>query len=213
LKRQQLYYEKELAIEKERKRISADIHDELGASLSGITLMAEMTGQKYKMEGIIEDDLDHIHSSLSTLSHKMREVIWSLNSENDTLENLLGYINRRGREMFVHSTIHFRSKLPNRIIHLELKGEERKNIYLAVMEAMHNALKHSQASLVELKLTIVSNKLIVIIEDDGKGFDTSKQQDGNGLNNMQQRLFKVNGSLNIQNNRGIRVSMEIPLAQ
>ena len=76
---------------------------------------------------------------------------------------------------------------------------------------MHNSLKHADATIVDLKLSIVENKLIVVVQDDGIGFNAALVQNGNGLRNMQERLLNVNGQLMIEANNGTKISMEIPL--
>lgn len=211
LRQQKSFFEKELAIQQERQRISADIHDDLGASLSGIRMMAEMAKRKNERQEKVSSDLQDIHSNVSLLSQKMREVIWSLNSENDTLENLLGYLHRRGIELFADGSIHFRSSLPEIIPHIILNGEKRRHIYLITKEALHNALKHAQCTAIKLNISIIGDMLIIQIHDDGIGFIPSEIIDGNGLKNMQKRVATLDGKIKIKNKNGTYVSIEIPI--
>lgn len=211
LQKQKRFYEQELALEKERQRISADIHDELGGTLSGIKLMAEMTERKYDESGNIKGDLHNIHTSVSTLSQKMREVIWSLNNENNSLENLLDYLLRRGKEMFQNSDIQFHSQLPQNIPVVQLKGDKRRHIYLAVKEALHNALKHSNATDVYLSFEFNTSTLNITVSDNGGGFITSSNMHGNGIKNMHARMEQVNGLLLMSKEDGITLTFVAPL--
>ncbi|POY35556.1 hypothetical protein C3K47_14260 [Solitalea longa] len=210
LKQQKLFFEKELAIQQERQRISADIHDELGASLSGIRIMAEMAKRKHEKEEVVATDLQNIHSNVSQLSQKMREVIWSLSSENDSLENLLGYIHRRAEELFANSPITFKSILPERVPQVILNGEKRRHIYLTIKEALHNVLKHSESPDVRLTINIIGNMLLISIQDNGIGFNNTESKDGNGLHNMQQRIITLGGKIKFKNQNGTTVLIEIP---
>jgi len=211
LNKQRIEYEKLLAVQEERHRISSEIHDDIGAGLSGIRLLTEMTGEKIK-DRDLQGEVAKIHSSVSELSGKMREVIWSLNTENDSLENLIFYLQRQAYDFFEHSAIRVKVLLPDaQIGHSMLNGEKRRHIYLATKEAMHNCLKHSGASLCIVEIDILDNKLSIVVKDNGKGMPRDMGRCGNGLQNMQRRMEEVGGTVNIKKEEGTIVVFSIPV--
>ncbi|TDH17909.1 hypothetical protein EXU57_24610 [Segetibacter sp. 3557_3] len=111
LKEQKRSYEKQLAVQEERQRIGSEIHDDIGAGLMGVRLLTEMIGKRTS-DGELNEEIKKIHSSISELSTKMREVIWSLNINNDTFESLLNYIQKQALQLFENSSINLITKLP-----------------------------------------------------------------------------------------------------
>jgi len=211
IRRLKIEYEKMIAVQNERNRISSEIHDDIGAGLSGIRLLAEMTEQKMPDEEI-RNEVSKIHSSVSDLSGKMREVIWSLNTDNDKLENLIYYIQRQAHQLFENSSIKLNVTLPEENIpDIELSGETRRHIYLAVKEALHNCLKHSQAYTCKLSMHIRNHSLQIQVHDNGKGIREPSNNFGNGLRNMKKRMTQVAGRMFVENKNGTSIKFDIPL--
>jgi len=93
---------------------------------------------------------------------------------------------------------------------LEISGEKRRHIFLVVKEALHNVVKHANAT--EVAIDIRAAELLMIkIKDNGKGFEGSENTFGNGLKNMHNRVNKINGNMLIQNSSGTEISIEIPI--
>ena len=210
LKEQRINYERQLAIQSERQRISAEIHDDIGAGLSGVRLLTELTGKKIENKET-QEEVNKIYSSITELSSKMREVIWTLNTTNDTLENLLLYINRQARLLLDNSTIHLTVHIPGEIPAINIPGEKRTDIYLSVKEALHNALKHSGAEKIELMFTLKNNNLYITVSDNGTGIGGGQPGDGNGMLNMKKRMDRLAGNIDIKNHNGTAVVFSIPL--
>lgn len=212
LRKQRTEYEKMLAVETERQRISSEIHDDIGAGLSAVRLLTELTKNKLP-ENETKQEVGKIHNSLGELSHKMREVIWSLNTDNDYLENLLYYIRRQALLLFENSPIHLRVSFPaDQIPEITIKGEKRRHIYLAVKEALHNCLKHSEAANCHLCMQLHKDALLITVADDGKGFAaTVKEKAGNGLTGMKKRMQQIDGSFIVESVEKTVVKLVIPL--
>jgi signal transduction histidine kinase len=138
-------YEKELAVYKaqqeERERISADMHDELGSGMTAIRLMSEIARNKMKENTPVE--LEKISSSADDVLNKMNAIIWSMNSGNDTLDNLVSYIRSYAHEYFENTTVECVVHSPVDIPEKELAGDKRRNVFLCVKESLHNALIHA----------------------------------------------------------------------
>ena len=143
----------------------------------------------------------------------MKEVIWSLNAENDSLSSLISYLEKQVRHSLENYQGRLSVELPLKIPDIEISGEARRNIYLAIKEAVHNIIKHSGADKIDLSIKCDSN-LVITISDNGKGFISSGEDNhGNGLKNMKQRMEKLGGNLIVQNNNGLSIIFEIPLKQ
>jgi signal transduction histidine kinase len=212
LRQQRRNYEKQLTIQAERQRISEEIHDDIGAGLLAMRLQSEMTKNKLP-ESEARKEVEKIHASISELSHKMKEVVWSLNTDNDQLQNLLFYIRRQALTLFENSSISLRVVFPAEDIPaITIHGEKRRHIYLAVKEALHNCLKHSEARNCTLTMRIEDNALYVTVADDGKGFVAhQKAHTGNGLRGMKKRMQQIEGVLDIETNERTFVHFMVPL--
>jgi signal transduction histidine kinase len=212
LRKQRIEYEKILAVQAERQRISSEIHDDIGAGLSAIRLLTEITKDKLP-ESDAQREVGKIHASISELSQKMREVIWSLNTDNDHLKNLLYYIQRQANLLFENSSIRLKVFFPTQEIpDVVIKGEKRRHIYLSVKEALHNCLKHSHADTCHLSMRVEDRILQITISDDGKGFaPIDKWQTGNGLTGMRRRMQQINGYFEVQSKEKTEVRFIIPL--
>jgi signal transduction histidine kinase len=210
LRKQKTILEKQLAVEYERQRISAEMHDDIGAGLSGIRLMTEMVKLKAKDHDNVSE-IEKIYNSVGDISSKMKEVIWSLNTENDSLGNLLSYLQKQARQMMEHYSGSFTITMCEQIPDIKIGGETRRHIYLAVKEALHNIIKHSGADKVNLIFTC-SDKLIIKVSDNGKGMNTSDSSNsGNGLKNMKKRMEEIDGKFSVENNNGLTLIFEILL--
>jgi len=115
--------------------------------------------------------------------------------------------------MVEHYSCELSIELPDKFPDIEISGEDRRNIYLAVKEAVHNIIKHSGAGKISLSVSCNTN-LSICIRDDGKGFNNSGEtKGGNGLRNMRQRMKNIGGNLIMQSKDGTSVLFEIPLNQ
>jgi len=205
--------EKELAVlkaqQEERNRISIDMHDELGSGMTAIRLMSELAKTKMKESSPVE--IDKISDSANDVLNKMNAIIWSMNSGNDTLDNLVSYIRVYALEYFENTPINCKVNTPGQIEQKELTGDKRRNIFLCVKETLNNALKHSGAT--EIKIDIeVAHQLVIRIQDNGKGIDLQKlRQFGNGLKNIQTRMSSIDGTFSIENKNGTLTTLILPL--
>lgn len=206
-------YEKEIAIYKaqqqERERISADMHDELGSGMTAIRLMSEIARNKMKENTPVE--IEKISTSADEVLNKMNAIIWSMNSGNDTVDNLVSYIRAYALEYFEYTQIDCRITTPDDIAPTELTGEKRRNLFLCVKETLNNALKHSKATELRIEFIIDTN-LTIQIRDNGTGIAQDKiRQFGNGLKNIAKRMQGIGGTYQIGNDGGTVTTLSLPL--
>lgn len=187
--------ERQKAIQLERERISQDMHDDLGAGISAIKLQAEFL--KYKMpKESFSEDLEAIISTSEDMNLAMREILWSLNSQNDTVGNFIEYTGLYVKRFLDKTRID--SQLDSKIIEKEtnLSVKARRNLFLVVKEAVHNVYKHSQANNIHIQFEQTDTSFKIAVMDDGIGLSDTIQK-GNGLINMSLRMESINGTFEI----------------
>jgi signal transduction histidine kinase len=197
-------------IQAERQRISAEMHDDIGSGVFAIHRLADIAAKNDHAS----PEINQIKSMVDELSIKIREVIWTTSVGNDNLENLLLYTYFQINKLFEYSDINFVSEMPDDIPEVNITGQSRRNIYLLVKELVHNAIKHSQGTTVELQMLVNEEELFVAVNDDGVGIkEENGRPDSMGLGNIKSRVQKLNGKLSIKNDSGAHVSFTIPLSE
>lgn len=200
-----------IAKEEERRRIAADMHDDLGAGLSGLRLISELATRKNDSEEL-KKETQRIASSAFELSGKLRDIIWTLNTSNDSVERLLFYIHQYGVQLFEDADIQFSMEIPTVIGEHEIPGQWRKHVFLAVKEAFNNIIRHAGATVVNC-IIMVNNELQITIKDNGKGFTPGAVSGGNGLFNMRHRIESLHGKMEIMASNGVEVHFIVPLPE
>lgn len=197
-----LILEKEQAVEKERSRISQDMHDELGSGLTKISIMSEVAKTQLTEPSRAQQQLEHISSSSRELVDNLQDIIWILNSRNDSLENLCAYVREYALKYFEHFNIDVQVHFPDKISTLKLSEDQRRNILLVFKESFNNIGKHSRCSKVVLKMTEEKNQISFMITDNGDGFERAEIRNfANGLFNMEKRMNSINGKFAIHSTK------------
>jgi signal transduction histidine kinase/ligand-binding sensor domain-containing protein len=205
--------ERQRDIERERSRIAQDIHDDLGAQLTRITMMSESVRGDLANPGRAAAGLEKIYDTARELTRSMDEIVWAVSPRHDTLESLATYLEKFAHDWLAGIGIRCRLDLPLQFPEWHLTSEVRHNVFLAFKEALHNAVKHSGASEVLIRLAVREKSFELAVEDNGRGFavgenakDISAAQgrvaSGNGLENMRRRLATIGGSCEIQSAPG-----------
>jgi two-component system NarL family sensor kinase len=195
-----------LAREEERKRIAAELHDEIGSGLTAILFLAE----KEKRNTGEKEGLNKISGNVSQLMGKVNEIVWSMNASCDSLEELATYIRYKMAGFCENVGLEFITDIQENFPEKEIPGEARRNIYLIVKEAFNNIAKHAGATQAFLKISADEQGMEITVKDNGKGIIRNTDGVGNGLKNMQDRSAKLNGKLEISANDGTELRLEIP---
>ena len=183
-------------IVKERSRISSDMHDEIGSGITHIALLSELIQTQQKEVPGLKKDINVIATSARKLVQTMSEIIWAMNPQNDTLENLLAYIREQSHQYFESMDMHFEIYFPDAVPDIKLSNEQRRNLYLVTREALNNAMKHSGATCIQLKLQIKKKTCCFSVTDNGKGINEKINKPGsNGLINMKKRMEDIEGCI------------------
>lgn len=193
----------------ERHRIALDMHDELGASLSTIRLISEL-GIKQKNNPKIGETLELIHHKSIQINKKLKEIIWTLQPANDSLESVLTYIFENNLIFFKEINIPFKMNLPSYIPNYSLEGIKRRHLILLLKEIFQNIAKHSKSKLTEVHIEIKDQRLEISIQDNGIGLSADFSE-GNGMKNMRERVHYLKGKLISKNEEGLTYELIIPL--
>ena len=205
-----------LELERLRTRISRDLHDEMGARLTRIGLLTHAVERQTDERHPIRSHASQISDMTREMVRTMDEIVWAVNPGNDTLEHLADYLLHFAQEFFRQSTICCRLEIPAELPEVRLSTEVRHHVFLAVKEALNNVARHSGAHNVQVRLMIEPGSLILVIEDDGVGFDPEAVRPGcDGLSNMRQRLVRTGGVLEVStaSGRGTVLTMRTPLGR
>jgi signal transduction histidine kinase len=206
--------DRQLMLERERTRIARDVHDDVGANLTRISILSELAKKNATDSIMISSWLQQISETSHNVILDMTQIIWALNPKNDILEGLIAYVRRFALEYLETTPVKCTFDLPEELPALALSGEVRRNIYLSIREALHNAVKHADASNILISLKMNPQGFTIMIKDDGKGFDASNSSTyGNGLINMEKRIRGVGGKLVIRTaeKQGTEISFVVPI--
>jgi signal transduction histidine kinase/ligand-binding sensor domain-containing protein len=208
--------ERQKAVEHERSRIARDIHDELGSHLTRITMLSEPARHEPDAPHPGTTDVRQIYDIARALTRTMDEIVWAVNPQHDTPEGLVNYLEQFALEFLGAAGIRCRLDLPMQLPAWPLTAETRHNLFLALKEALHNAVKHAGATEVRIALTLEARTLTLSVEDNGCGFDPgTPNSTGNGLENMRRRLEHIGGSCEIGRARGqgVKVVFIVPMRE
>ncbi len=189
-----------------RTKISQDLHDEIGATLSGIALYSYITQDQIKNKNQIEvtKSLNLIKTNATDMVAKLNDIVWAINPNQDNFNAFIGRLKEFTLQIAPTKNIEVSFLYnPSLFNDLKLPMQHRKNIYLICKEAINNAVKYSKASLLNIHIKVTENNLTIEIKDNGIGFSPNLVKKGNGLINMAIRAKEVNADFSIDGATGI----------
>lgn len=212
IREQKLELDQQKTLETERRRIARDMHDDLGTGLTQIRRVAIKAKLENELKSI-KGFLDQMEEHSVELVQNMQGIIWAMDSGQSSLEELIAYIRRYSVETLSTENIDSKVTTLDEWPKLNVSAEIKRTVFLSVKEAIHNILKHANASKVEIEFNW-DKALYISIADNGVGMDINKQDSmGNGLKNMQSRMKEVKGIINFQHadKKGLQLSFSIPI--
>lgn len=201
-----------LDIERLRIKLAADLHDNIGSSLTEISILSEVISKKIQTadEGI-KKSLNMISTSSRNLIDSMSDIVWLVNPKRDSLYDLILRLRDTYSELSSYTSISFRSENIKSLEKVSLPMEKRQHLYLIFKEAINNCITHSECNEITLDASVKGSKLQMTLKDNGKGFCREEiSNGGNGLNNIQERAKLIGGKLSINSklNEGTVVQFE-----
>lgn len=208
-------FRQKMKVQKLRNKIAADLHDEVGSTLNSIGISTKIIQKKVKD---FAPELQTILSQMETDSDEtismIRDTVWALNPENDSLDILIEKTHNFARQILGNKEISlfFENKIvKNKTIKLNI--DNQKNFFLIAKEAINNIAKHSEATETKMTYKMEGGMIHFEITDNGKGYDISKNFEGNGLKNFQKRAKESYMDLKIetQPQMGTKIKLKVPI--
>ncbi|HEU5054289.1 MAG TPA: two-component regulator propeller domain-containing protein [Hanamia sp.] len=197
-----------LRIEKLRNKISRDLHDDIGSTLSSISILSEMALKKRK-ENQSSEIFHEIRQNTLSLMERMDDIVWSINPKNDSLQNLLIRIKDFASRLFEAKEINYNINIPPKASELQLPLEYRQNIYLILKEAINNIIKYAECNAAEINVIHTGSQLNILIADNGVGFNPLIKTSGNGLESMKKRAAQMKAHLTISSKSGEGTTIQL----
>ena len=201
-------------LHRERMRIARDIHDELGAGLTQLVLLAEVARKEHAAVPGVAESLQRLCGRARALAAALDEVVWAINSRRDTVRDFVSHTCKYAETFLGQAGMRCRLDVAPELPAATFALPTRRNLFLAVKEALNNAVKHSGAAEVRLGIRCEAGHVEVRIADDGRGFDPATvPADRNGLSNLRQRMGEVGGGCEVVSapGRGCTVVLRVPL--
>lgn len=205
--------ETQQALLNERLRISRELHDEVGATLSGVAMYSHLTKTQLQSSNLagVENSLNVMQESSVQMVNKLNDIVWLMNPGQDSLQKLIQRLDEYDRNMTSVKNIQVKIDMPSHLHEHLLPIEKCRNIYLFCKEAINNAVKYSEGTTLELRIKESGGNLEFEVSDNGKGFDVVIVRRGNGLGNMQKRADEIGGTLMLKSKKdeGSVLSLQI----
>ncbi len=201
-------------LERVRKRIASDLHDDIGASLTQISLLSEVVRQRVDYSNAsVEEPLETIANSSRDLVDAMGDIVWAINPQKDHLSDLSRRMRSLASDVFTMSGTDFRFSEPTGKDDLALGANLRREVFLIFKESVNNIVKHSAASFVEIEFKVGQAELFLRVRDDGKGFDLNEDAEGHGLASMRSRSDDIGAALELISGAGggTTITLRVPL--
>ena len=188
-----------VAMERVRNRIAADLHDDIGSTLSSIAVFSRLAevelGESAPAAASI---IRRIGASSQGVMESLDDIVWMIRPGNDSLEVITSRIREYATGMFEARGVRFTLSMPPALDEMRMSLEDCRQLYLIIKEAVNNIVKHSSCSSARLVIAVHRKELLVTIQDDGQGFDSNVHLRGNGIANMRERASAMGGHLTIE---------------
>ncbi|MEW6130618.1 MAG: two-component regulator propeller domain-containing protein [Acidobacteriota bacterium] len=203
-----------LKVERLRMRIASDLHDDIGSSLSQISIISEVVrAQLADNHPALSTPLSTIAQTSRELVDSMSDIVWAINPKRDNLQDLVQRMRRFASDTLTAQEIDFEFIAPDGLPEIKLDTDKRREIFLIFKESINNAVRHARCTEVFIELSLSQGHVHLDIKDNGKGFDVASATRGHGLFSMRQRAERINGRLQITSTTGLgtSISLQAPL--
>ena len=206
--------ERQHTLAQERARIARDLHDDLGSSLTEISMLATTSPNLKLPVDQAAERMETIAGKSRTLVKALDEIVWVVDPTRDTLASMVRYLASYAEEYLAAMKITCRVQIPNSFEEKSVSGRVRHHLFLAIKEALNNAVRHGSASEVGFRVRVEDDLLRIAITDNGSGFDPSGPSRGHGLSNLRERLEQLHGRCEFESSpgKGTSVSLQVPFS-
>jgi signal transduction histidine kinase len=209
----QFRYRQLLQLQHIREKISKDLHDEVGSTMSGISILGGIIQQNLSDNPLLKNFTERIVEDSQRVGDTLDDIVWSVKPKNDHLDQLLIRMKRFASDLFDAKDIDYQFVMPNASDNIKLSMDERYDIYLIYKEIINNLVKYAKCTKVSVKIEINKGFLWMEIKDNGIGFNPNQQTERNGIRNMKSRTENLGGHIDINSEigKGTEISLKIPL--
>jgi signal transduction histidine kinase/ligand-binding sensor domain-containing protein len=208
--------EQQRVLQEERARIAKDLHDDLGANLTGLALQLDLVSSQSHAADEQQHRLATLAHSTRAMVDNMREVVWAMNPQHDNVESFANFLGQYTEQFLTAAGLRCRLELSPRLPAQPLGSHTRHQLFLVVKEALNNIVRHAHAHEVRLRLDQQPDELRLTLDDDGRGLPPDGVRVAqHGLDNMKQRITNLGGNFSVSNRpeQGTRVAVRLPLRQ
>lgn len=212
LEKQKNIFDKKFELEQQRNKITADLHDEIGSTLSSLQINSTIANKLLVTDAAsAQKILDKVENQAKNLGDKIGDFIWSMKPDKDEFMTLSTRIKNFTNEILESTNINYSITIDASIDQIINKTNDRKNVLFFVKEAINNAAKYSNANQLKIIISTENNFIKIAITDNGIGFDVTIIK-GNGIGNMKNRIKDLNGTIEIVSteNNGTSIIAIIP---
>jgi signal transduction histidine kinase len=201
-----------LEIERLRLRIAGDLHDELGSDMSGLAIASNLVGRSDRLTDRDRDRLASMSATATRALESLRDVVWHINPEHDTLPSLDARLRSVAATLLADVPYEIRtSGLGAGAMPMDV----RRHVLLIYKELLHNVVRHARATRVRIAVSFADGRLRLVVEDDGVGMAGDGSRDGTGLRSVRRRAAAIGAALDIgsPDGRGTRTELVVPLTR
>jgi signal transduction histidine kinase len=208
--------ERMLELQRMRTRIATDLHDDIGSSLTQIAILSEVAERRMNgPDPAVVEPISRVSLISRELVDSMSEIVWAINPRHDRVQDLASRMRRFAADMLTAGEIALRFRTPDGVQNAVLDADLRRQLLLIFKEAIHNAVRHSRCTEVQVDLGLEHRRLVLSISDNGQGFDSRHTPAGHGLRSMEARANSLVGRVEIDSapGRGTTIRAIVPLAR
>lgn len=203
--------EQERAVERERSRIARDLHDNLSSDVTHLALLSELAQSDVGNPGKVSQHLDQIFNLATNLTRLVDEIVWAVNPSKDSIKGFVSHVISHAQNYLLAAQIPCRLDIPSHLPDHPLSSTQRHHLLSIIKEALHNIVKHANATEVWLHISSDLRMLHVRIEDNGCGISSDPVAGGDGLENMRRRMESIGGSFERRNQSSGGTAISITL--
>jgi signal transduction histidine kinase len=203
-----------LAVEQVRNRVARDLHDDMGSTLSTINILSSMAKAKLNTDAIKTGEyINKISDNSQRMMEAMDDIVWAIKPVNDNMQKVTGRMREFATSVLEAKDIELDFRVDKEVYDVKTDMEARRDVFLIFKEAVNNAVKYSRCDKVWVHISAQHGRLMLLVKDNGIGFDVKQADAGNGLGNMRKRADTLNAQLQVQSRpgEGTRVSLSLPL--
>ncbi|MCU1273187.1 MAG: liaS 2 [Bryobacterales bacterium] len=203
-----------IQMEKVRTRIAMDLHDDIGSSLSQISILSEVARRDAAGSAASVQSLSRVAEISRDLVDALGDIVWAVNPHKDLVGDLVQRMRRFGGDVLNSRNIEFDCRVPEAVLGMELEPDIRRQVFLIFKESVHNIARHSGCRYATAELALRGRHLLLTIADDGAGFDQNGHGgEGHGLASMRKRAAQLGAELRVtsQRGQGTTIGLTLPL--